>query len=60
MFSLMGSIIITCIVDASCNPVQTGATALIIACEMGHKDITVLLLSAKANIDHQNKVNAIV
>ena len=60
MSSLMGSIIITCIVDASYNPMQTGNTALIIACEEGHKDITVLLLSAKANIDHQNKVNAIV
>ena len=56
----MGSIIITCIVDASCNPIQTSDTALIIACGEGHKDITVLLLSAKANIDHQTKVNAIV
>ena len=56
----MGSIIITCIVDASCNPIQTGVTALLKACDRGHKDITVLLLSAKANIDHQTKVNAIV
>ena len=49
-----------CIVDASCNPMQTGHTALIIACQEGHKDIAVLLLSAKANIDHQTKVNSIV
>ena len=56
----MGSIIITYIVDASCIPIQTGHTALIIACQERHKDITVLLLSAKANIDHQTKVNTIV
>ena len=56
----MGSIIITCIVDASYNPIQTGDTALTAACEKGYKDITVLLVSAKANIDHQKKVNDIV
>ena len=51
---------LTCIVDASYNPIQAGDTALIKACVKGHKDIAVLLLSAKANIDHQTKVNAIV
>ena len=49
-----------CIVDASYNPIQSGHTALSIACQEGHKDITVLLLSAKSNIDHQTKVNTIV
>ena len=42
------------------NPIQDGKTALVMACEKGYREITELLLSAKAYINHQDNVSIMI
>ena len=46
----------------SCSPlhVQTGQTALYIACKEGHDHIVELLLRREVNVNHQTKVRSLM
>ena len=42
------------------NVMQSGWTAVMIACENGHLDIVRVLIEKQANVNHRNKVYMII